>query len=1151
MTQDDMPANSAACMTQIRASAGSNPSACMTQIRASAGSGKTHEITSRFLRLLLGAQTHTAQSCGHNQGEQYAWSEIMAITFTNKAAAEMRDRIMHRLKAHALGLQTDIAGLNPDVAKTWVHTILRSYSMLNVRTIDSLLHSIVRLSALDLGLSPDFEISFNKEEALTPLLDEILEETRTEPLLKADLHQACRDIYYHTNAKGFVAPKGLRSKIIAMYTALGAAHNETLASELDIQDRLVKLHVKMRESAVAFADLVEKHAIPLKSLASNALVACEQSSWNGPIPSSKLLRKEHLEELVKKDGHPLLTPEIEYAYQNLFDGIQALDTKVPLLKGALASMPYHTLAKHVSARLADFIAETHLLYAEFIPHFASLVLREHHGLAAICCRLGAQMHHILIDEFQDTSLEQWDALFPIVEEALRQAGSFTWVGDTKQAVYGWRGGDARLFDAILTDESLTHLVDRPKENTLGTNWRTQKTIIDYNNTFFSLLNKVTIAEDVLTALSPKETPSEALHAAAKHLTTLFNNVEQEARPKKTAGYVYIQRILGDKAEDRDNAVRIATIERIQEIHTRRPYKDIAILVRKNSEAERLAAWLMQEHIPVITEHSLYVSDHPLVAVLTSILTFMDNPANDVAFWHCASNTQLLPKPLQIAAGDLDIWAATRREDIPMYQTFREQFPDTWAHLFSPFMQASGPYASLLGAYSATSEAIAYFKLLERFPEHSAFLRRFLEIIYMAEAQGHMGIRNFLNYWEENGKIEKAPMPETLDAVQIVTIHKSKGLEFPVVIVPWHDATPFLDTPLVLTELDGLKLICPATKHIPDFFYAHCLAKAQESLQVLYVAWTRPQEELHLLLTETPFTRARCGLINAIDLLVDDLSFTNSIYTKGSVPEAQMAIVTEPSPRAKPVQIQLTDGLKVSSPIAKSLKDKPKHPQDTLADKQKTPPDESKLLTDDPKHPQDTLAGELPSEPKYLTDESKLLTDELPPLPWRPLQWLPDLRVWRNPIADLADNAKRRGAFVHHCLACLIPTGAPKQDAEKALLEGLATFPLPLHDTKKIREETVQSLAWVASLPEAPIWFAQGRAEQSCLSDEGKLLRPDLIVFDAQTHKPTTIIEYKTGKPHPSHTRQISQYQHIVQTITQSPVRAILLYVDLHEQKEII
>ncbi|MFQ8888086.1 MAG: UvrD-helicase domain-containing protein [Bilophila wadsworthia] len=259
-----------------------------------------------------------------------------------------------------------------------------------------------------------------------------------------------------------------------------------------------------------------------------------------------------------------------------------------------------------------------------------------YGVPEVFCRLGTSLTHILVDEFQDTSREQWEAIHPLVLEALSRGGSLTWVGDVKQAIYGWRGGDATLFDEVRSDAELCAVAPEPRVDILPTNWRSCRAIVETNNTLFRQLSETATAKAVLSAMLPKDTPSALLATILEEGAQLLKKAlpvpEQKVAPDKAEGFLRLQRVYGDKSEDLDEEVRERLLGCVQEVVSRRPWGDVTVLVRSNGKAAQVAGWLMEEGIPVVTDNSFLLAEHPLVEQLTALLTFLDSPRNDLAFW---------------------------------------------------------------------------------------------------------------------------------------------------------------------------------------------------------------------------------------------------------------------------------------------------------------------------------------------------------------------------------------------------------------------------------------------------------------------------------------------------------------------------------------
>ena len=1068
----------------------------LRQIRASAGSGKTYELTTSFLNYLAEAAETGGDpfsGCRAARSGPHGWPEILAVTFTNRAAAEMQERIIGRLKDTALGTGQPAPGWTREQARRWVGIILRRYGSLNVRTIDSLLQLIVRLTALELDLPPDFEPVFSTDEAVAPLLDTLLERSRRDERLHALLADACRDVFFHSKQRGFLAGNALRERVTDLLLPVMGTRAAGLARTADIADRLEAMIRDLRDATERLAVLLAEEKLAVSAHLLKALDACRKNAPAALPPKSAMWDKSCLDECLNKASKGKASDDAISAFAELQEIVRKLKTDGELLRRALRVMPFVELAQELAEQLPDFLKREGAVPATFIPRLARHVLSGDYGVPEAFCRLGTSLTHILVDEFQDTSREQWDAIHPLVLEALSRGGSLTWVGDVKQAIYGWREGDSKLFDEIRDDEELLAVVPAPRIDTLPTNWRSCRAIVETNNTLFSALAETGMARAVLSAMLPKDTPPALLEAVleegCEQLRKGFGSAEQQVAPGKTEGYLRLQRVYGDKNEDLDEEVRARLLECVREVGERRPWGDVTVLVRSNGRAAQVAGWLMEEGVPVVTDNSFLLAEHPLVEQLTALLTFLDSPRNDLAFWTFLSGRQMLLPLIGIDAQALEDWAASRRtterRNMPLFMAFREDFPDVWKAWIAPFHADAG----LLTPYDVTREVLERLDIWKRYPDEAAFVRRFLEIIHVAEGQGYGSLSSFLEYWNKHGQQEKAPMPETLDAVRVMTMHKSKGLQFPVVIVPWHHFSQRADSPAEETQVDGLTVLAPRGPASGYRHYQVLADNAREALHLLYVAWTRAEEELYAFLTETASSRNGAGLGSGLEVLLGALPMTGDVFETGTPGVGQPA---QPSP-----------------------------------ERDETPPD----LPDTPDAP------DMP--------ETALASPVREGERWRPMHWLPRLRIFRNPLEEFSFTQKRRGIFVHHCLECLQTagqlTGHPENDARRAFQQGLRTFPLPIRDPQAVEREVVDMLAWYAALPEAPIWLQYGTPEQELIDESGNLFRSDLVVNDGRT---ITVVEYKTGAPTPAHETQIRRYMNLIAEASALPVRGALVYLDL-------
>ncbi len=855
--------------------------ALLRQIRASAGSGKTHALTTAFLDLLAETEEDDfpAESAAVRREPCRRPEEILAVTFTNRAAAEMRERVVDRLKLFALGQGTQ-DGKNvwtPKAASRRLDAVLRRYESLNIRTIDSLLHLVVRLGALHLALPPDFTPVFAVREALAPLLDDLLETLCRDETAPDLLAGVCRDLVLHDTAyRGFLSGKMLRERISDLVVPLLQSGLRPLASPADVAARREALALALRNSADLLFTCLNETGLKGTAHFLKALETCRTFTTEKPVPCSTLLRKNTLDECLLKISRDRICDRARLLFSDLRRAVDDVDEQDGALRQALRLLPLVPAARTVVRELPDYLRRGGAVPAVLVPPLARQALSGNFGVSETFCRLGTSITHLLIDEFQDTAREQWDAVRPLILEALSRGGSLTWVGDVKQAVYGWRGGDAMLFDELLSDKELTAVAPDPRLETLPVNRRSRSAVVQFNNAVFGRLSRPETASAVLKALLPSKTPQPVLERASDLIRRTFARCEQAECGKK-GGYVRLittantasSRETGPDApeESGDEKVRVHLLDLMCELSRRRAWSELTVLVRSNKQAAQVAGWLASQGIPVVTENSFLLAEHPLINRLASLLAFIDTPTDDAAFWSLICGP-LFPFPAEEQAEFLR-WPANRSRDLPLFAAFRDTFPEAWETWIEPFFAGDG----LLTAYDTVCEALHLARIHERFPQEGAFVRRFLEVLHTAGTQGYGSVGAFLDYWAEHGREEKAPMPESLDAVRVMTMHKAKGLQFPVVIIPRHELNVRSTSLPVLAELDGLHVLTRPVASMGERYYSPLADTAREALHLLYVAWTRAEEELYGFLPPG-------SSFAALETLLEDLPFHNGVYEQG-------------------------------------------------------------------------------------------------------------------------------------------------------------------------------------------------------------------------------------------------------------------------------
>lgn len=1129
----------------------------LLQIKASAGSGKTYSLTRRFLALLGAAgDTRPGMACAMHSDDGYSWPDIMAVTFTNRAATEMKERVVRRLKELALrhGDKAD-KPWTPAMADMWVNRIIRHYSSLNIRTIDSLLTLLVRLSALDLDLPPDFEPAFAGSEFFDPLMDDVLERARHgDTTLRDMLQAACESLLFHTDHTGFTPGEKLRgrlSDLLDWHLRNGALPH---GNANDIRARIVVMYDDLRDAAVSLQRITAEENLDVLAHAGNFFKKCAALQAFEKFPASTFAQKTSLDECLKKASLGQGSAQAEAAFLNLMRACRTLQVEGTLLRKALTILPLVGLAEVLADHLPAFQLREGKVPSQMLPLFARRILDDDYGVSEAFCRMGTRLAHILIDEFQDTSRDQWAAIKPLAVECLSRGGSLTWVGDIKQAIYSWRGGDSALFDEILGDHDLRAIVPDATADTLPMNWRSRAEIIQHNNAIFGLLGSEEQAAAVLRDMLPEETPPEIFDAALHDVMQAFDGAAQRL-PDKTdsqGGYVSLTRITRHSKNELEDAVQ-AHLDALfnGDLAQRRAWRDVAVLVRTNGEAELVATWLMQWDIPVVTENSLRLGDHPLVRQTISLLAFLDYPRDDLAFWEFASGHEMFGSVAGLDGQRLDDWLAAG-SDGALFTRFRQDFPHLWERWIAPFYSRAG----LMSAYDTVREIFYRYGVFERYPEDAGFLRRFLEVVHAAEGQGLISLSTFLDFWKRTGGDEKVPMPEGMDAVRVMTMHKSKGLEFPVVVIPFHQQSDRSDDTPVRCMVEGLELLVPLCPEMGAPYYEAKAHAAREKLHLLYVAWTRPVDELHAFITDAETKRGGASLIAGINRLMTlaGIDETAESWTSGEplvtrpagVPQAQRAVDADALQSGTAESCLATGGSATSRTAVSCVEDFHLAVCATSG---------SSGLASGTVESDVSASGEPPASEATsgaVTFGSTALSVPAAPgvqpaiIPddtWRPMQWLPRLKIFRSTLQEATFTERQRGMLVHSCLEALRLSGQPHEDAARAVRHGMRAFRLPIVDPQRVEDDLTDMLGWLACQPDVARWMRYGTPEQDILDADGKRHRTDLLVDDGTTR---TVVEYKTGNPTPDHALQVRRYLSLLAAMNSRLVHGVLVYLDLRE-----
>ncbi|MGE4192071.1 MAG: UvrD-helicase domain-containing protein [Pseudodesulfovibrio sp.] len=873
----------------------------LRQVKASAGSGKTYQLTRRFLAL-LDASTEPDRPfvCTNRPGRGFAWPEIMAVTFTNKAAAEMKERVVLGLKVSALGGEGDHP-CSPETARHTLSQVLRRYHRLNIRTIDSLLVLLLRLFALEFGVRPDFEIVFDEGELFDAVFDHFQETCETDEGENALLEKAVRTLVRNEGRSGFWVQDTIRKRLRELAKCLEARSGALLTDQDAIRDLLAGEHANLMRAVDRMRTFLDETGLPVNANFPKLLAKFETLSlFDEPETKSAYLSKDTLYEFVNKAGKPLVDDLAEGVYARFKEACGEYARAHAILAGAFFLAPAVEIARRLENGLEELQRERGtVLNAGVAAHVMDL-LTDGGAVSEAYCRLGCRLHHLLVDEFQDTNRDQWRAITPLAGECLAKGGSLYYVGDVKQAIYGWRGGDSALFDEVMDQPELAGLVERPVTEDLPDNWRSHRNVVEFNNRFFSNLEDPDQADDLAERLFP-EAPPQFREQFVSQLRRGFADCGQSLpeKSRKTRGYVRMERLPGGESSD----IVEQTLERLaalmDDLTARRNFRDIGILVRSHTHASLVCDLLVSKNIPVITENSLQLNRHPVIRQLVGLLSFLDFPRDDGAFLTFAGGAELFLAESGLDESELLDWLIEPRNR-PLGVQFREDYPELWRRYVEPFYNQSG----LMTPYDLAMEAVRAFRVLERHPESELYVRRFLEVVHLAEENGYGSLSAFLDYWEEKSDREKVPLPENIDAVRIMTIHKAKGLEFPVAIVPFHHWSAGPDADFTVQEFKGSLLLAPMSPRLGAPYLESLGREVRERLNLLYVAWTRAREELYGFFVEQARRVPNPVALKAMDLFLelDD----DGVFELGDTPAETRPSLREERPKPQELPADNTD-----------------------------------------------------------------------------------------------------------------------------------------------------------------------------------------------------------------------------------------------------
>ncbi|WP_169312084.1 UvrD-helicase domain-containing protein [Fluviicola taffensis] len=810
-------------------------------VNASAGSGKTYNLVRNYLRLLLTEEFDRAEI-----------GQIMAMTFTNKASIEMKSRIMSDLNKLAHGKEesrdylietAQFVGASPESiqkkAQIVLSKILHQYEDFNVMTIDKFNLKLIRSFSKDLDLPDNFEISLDDSLVLEKAIDELLNNIDSKnqtKLYQLALNFAKSNLEDENdwNLKKILLSKAIvltnegYFQIIKTLTKtnfkkeqLDLWKTQFKAEKDELMIRLNSLNRLLLETGVS-ADAFAGKTTTFKAIIFNLKLNSDLIFF---LKESK--RTEANEANILKTIEEGKETQFAPAY---LDFLQFISKKSPFwIELDFKIQQFHLLAilKELALSMDDIRnKESIIRVSEFNKLVAELVQNE--DAPFIYERLGSRFNHFFLDEFQDTSRLQWLNIVPLIHNSLGSNYFNFIVGDPKQSIYRFKNGVAEQFvalPAIFNPENEPSIHQRSLffqemgiVKGLDDNWRSAEKIVAFNNQFFQ----------------------ELLHFMPENGQEFYNQLNQNPKGKKNG---YVELIL-NKRKDLDtieytNSQLLTWIQ--QCISDGYKPSDICILGRRKKDCNQYANFLKSKGYQIVSSDSLLVNSDLFVQLTLTyckwkVNRFDSQRAMQFAYFYFDH----FKNENNFATYD-SCFKTLDNNSSKVY--FSEQLFFDQSKLDANFLDAS-----FQNIYSLL---VDFMKLIDVDPIENNYLQQLLDLAYQFDMSNGPDLMEFIHYYEKNEEKFSVQLTENEQAIQIMTAHKSKGLEFPVVMIPsfnFFSGGGNFDTYLmeineyvVETKMSQFEAVIPEIKVEAE---KENDAKTMDAINLLYVAFTRPQDRLY-------------------------------------------------------------------------------------------------------------------------------------------------------------------------------------------------------------------------------------------------------------------------------------------------------------------
>lgn len=1053
--------------------------------KASAGSGKTFSLVRAYLKVLF-----------QNPEE---FRHTLGVTFTNKATNEMKQRIIEELKIIVQGGDSKhIAHIATELNRNeaWVRNrgqvifkqLLHQYHEFHIQTIDSFFQRIIRAFAKDIGLSAGFRLEMDTdyvlESCIKRLMDDLQPDTAlTEWLVEFSKEQTedaknwdIRDRLFEFSKEIFRESfLNVESKIISFVT--DNRRMDALSKQLGMQ--IKKYADELKTMATEGEALLNKYNLQATDFSgkSRSFMKIFENIKNPKykLTDTFLNKIGELDTWYAKDTPAEIKDKIENAYTTL----NPLLEKIRDYYQANSPIYYSALIAKENLYQLGILAEIQLYIRQYrdenevmlMPDTTALISRiiEHNEDSFIYEKAGTYFHHFLLDEFQDTSSLQWNNFKPLISNSISQGYMCMLVGDVKQSIYRFRNGDWRLLMYQVEQEIPIHIV-----HSLNTNYRSSREIVRFNNTIFEHLPAL-LTQKFKKAFDENEissqTPQWFVDAYAGH--------KQHIHKKESAGYVWVKNLKKEAKEQEANWEDLAmhqTVEAVKDA-LRRGYhmRDIVLLCRNSKESGKLFHRLTQESemsVSVFSEQSLQISNNSYIQLMISAIRVVAGINTAVETGNMITQYALYLQPEQAN----NLHKMLINPPFPVREVL-EKKQELSHHTLQDLIAVLHVIFSQAGLFR---------------PVDQSFFRALCDELlqYLQEHEGET--THFLSWWEEKGQYKTLKISDTQDAIRIITIHKSKGLEFPVVIIPFCDwfldhknnniHTLWVHPPDILnwdTPLAPIKYKQDVLHSLfaKEYLDEQC-AVYLDHLNLLYVALTRAENELYVFLNSADKT--------------DEIKNISTLLWMG---------------------LQHT-----------TLND----PDDICVDLEKFLDKEKQVFEMGEKH---NIKRE-----QMKDIECAIIRDQafhfITPWDYTRLRKSPEKRKsWQEKGIEVHEILSRINTWsevdgVLQLYAQRFKEDSITKDYFEKLFENFQKHPI----SKRWFDEDVVSLN-----------------EQSLIDTDGRILKPDkMVIFESEIQ----IVDFKTGMPDPAYIHQMKTYCKLASLIYEKKSKGYIYYIHNHSIEEI-